>query len=300
MKKLRYFFVFFITFFSVVNPFYSALYKASTVQEFVFEKSFEDAHNLTEALASTYILISTEGSFLSEISAEYGNNSWQYQTASKVNTFFEVYLLCRFGYAALGPLRSLALEIKNISASDVSFFQNNYPKFYERLLSVRNKAGEVLSGGSGVGKYWRTAVEMRDDVMNWAKAYQSKLPTPTQLDKFSKATAASYRKADGTIETVFGRNGGVLNKQSSYPTISAEKNLSLHKDLADRLPTSTQWPNTANCAECDAVNQALHNGAKWEDIQIHTIDIRPNGTMNDVIQCAECENIFKNMYVTSQ
>lgn len=82
--------------------------------------------------------------------------------------------------------------------------------------------------------------------------------------------------------------------------ISAQKKLSLHKDLSDRLPETTKWPQQANCAECDAVNQALHNGAKWEDIQIHTIHIRSNGTLSDVIQCNECQDIFKGMHVTSQ
>ncbi len=155
-------------------------------------------------------------------------------------------------------------------------------------------------GVKGAGKYWRTAEEMRDDVMSWAKAYREKLPSNSQLTDFNKACAASYKKSDGTIETMFGRNGGVLNTQKSYPTMSAEKGLGLHPELQKRLPANTQWPNVANCAECDAVNQALHNGAKWEDIQIHTIDIRPNGTMTDRVRCSECQDIFNNMYVTSE
>ena len=150
------------------------------------------------------------------------------------------------------------------------------------------------------GRIWRTASEMREDVVTWATNYRNNLPTPRQLEGFNKACAASYRKADGTIETVFGRNGGVLNTQKSYPTISAEKGLGLHEELAKRLPLETQWPNPANCAECDAVNQALYNGAKWEDIQIHTITISRDGKMTDVIRCEECQDIFKNMYVTSE
>jgi hypothetical protein len=166
-----------------------------------------------------------------------------------------------------------------------------------KMAKVAKDAQKVMQGK---GKYWRTAIEMRDDVMAWAKVYIQKLPSTRQLEKFNKASAASYKKADGSIETMFGRNGGVLNIQASYPTISAEKGLFLHPELAKRLPENSMWPNTANCAECDAVNQALHNGAKWEDIQIHTIDIRANGTMTDVIQCSDCQNIFKGMYVTSQ
>ncbi|MCC6371101.1 MAG: glutaredoxin family protein [Bacteroidia bacterium] len=66
------------------------------------------------------------------------------------------------------------------------------------------------------------------------------------------------------------------------------------------MPDKTDWPNKANCAECDAVNQALHNFAKWEDIQIHTIDIDKNGNMSDYYRCNECLGIFNDMYVTSE
>jgi len=59
------------------------------------------------------------------------------------------------------------------------------------------------------------------------------------------------------------------------------KILGLHPELAKRLPEEAMWPNTANCAECDAVNQALYNGAKWEDIQIHTIFLRRVSRLGD-------------------
>ncbi|WP_159090720.1 fibronectin type III domain-containing protein [Aquimarina aquimarini] len=180
------------------------------------------------------------------------------------------------------PLNSLGRRLEKEAFTDI----NKYVSFVDDI----NNAGGV----------WRTALEMRDDVSNWAKLYQSKLPTPTQLDKFNKATVASYKKVDNSIETVFGRNGGILNTQSSFPTISAEKGLGIHPTLQNKLPSNTKWPNVANCAECDAVNQALHNGAKWDDIQIHTVDIRPNGKITDVIRCHECQDIFKKMYVTSE
>ncbi len=186
--------------------------------------------------------------------------------------------------------------IKNGAKVSSKLKARGMDKEAEELDEMIKKASTV----TGVRKYWRTATEMRDDVMAWTKAYRKKLPSNSQLTDFNKACAASYKKADGSIETMFGRNGGVLNTQKSYPTISAEKGLGLHPELQKRLPANTKWPNVANCAECDAVNQALHNGAKWEDIQIHTIDIRLNGTMTDRIRCSECQDIFNNMYVTSE
>jgi len=167
--------------------------------------------------------------------------------------------------------------------------RHNYFVGREGVL-VHNSYAESLS-----------ASEMRSLVGDWASEYQQSLPSITQKDKFSKACVARWRNAPLVREDIFfGRNGGILNTQASYPTISAEKKLSIHHELADRLPETTKWPNQANCAECDAVNQALWEGALWDEIQIHTIDIRPNGTMSDVIQCSECLDIFSDMYVTSQ
>jgi hypothetical protein len=177
---------------------------------------------------------------------------------------------------------------------------------------VRLQAGNVVAnlGGrvsSSVGAFlslrgdWLTVQEMRLLTNNWATVYRQGLTSNTQLARFNKACTASWRNAPNGQTTIFyGRNGGILNTNTTFPTISAENGLGIHPELQRRLPENTIWPNVANCAECDAVNQALHAGAKWDEIQIHTIDIRPNGTMSDVIQCSECLNIFSGMRVTSQ
>lgn len=167
------------------------------------------------------------------------------------------------------------------------------PTEYMKVVKVTKlaEAGRTL---------WKSADEMRTSVINWAENYSKSIISQRQINRFNKATVASYKKADGTIEIVHGRNGGVLNTETSYPTISAQKELGLHPDLADKLPETTKWPNTANCAECDAVNQALHNGAKWDDIQIHTIKRTESGDWVDVIRCDECQDIFKGMHVTSE
>ncbi len=63
---------------------------------------------------------------------------------------------------------------------------------------------------------------------------------------------------------------------------------------------SELWPKDANCSECDAVNQALYDGAIWDDIQIHTIKIDFKGNkMINFTRCNECRDIFKDLHVTS-
>lgn len=153
---------------------------------------------------------------------------------------------------------------------------------------------------NGLGK-WLSKEQMRLLTNEWASLYRQSLTSNTQLSKFNKACTARWKNATKSSDEVFyGRNGGILNTKSNFPTISAENGLGIHPTLQSKLPSNTKWPNVANCAECDAVNQALWKGAKWDEIQIHTIDIRPNGTMTDIIQCSECLNIFSGMRVTSQ
>jgi len=120
--------------------------------------------------------------------------------------------------------------------------QNAFHKFEggQQGAAITHQAGEISGVNKlrlGSMKKWRSVEEIRDDVIAWATTYGGQLPTPTQFDKFNKATAASYRKTDGTIETVYGRNGVILNTQASFPTISAEKGLGLHPDYKCDIKT---------------------------------------------------------------
>ncbi|AEA42354.1 hypothetical protein [Fluviicola taffensis] len=179
----------------------------------------------------------------------------------------------------------------------------NLVAYNKKFTIVKTNSGlvKVVDGVVSEAGSWLPTTQMRTLTNDWASFYRQGLTSNTQLSKFNKACTARWKNATNTADEIFyGRNGGILNTQSSFPTISAEKGLGIHPTLQSKLPANTQWPNVANCAECDAVNQALWKGAKWDEIQIHTIDIRPDGTMTDVIQCLECLNIFSGMRVTSQ
>jgi len=168
-------------------------------------------------------------------------------------------------------------------------------------LAIYEKNAEAFVYLAEVGGSWLSTLQMRNLTQNWAILYRQGLSSNNQLSKFNKACTASWKNATLGKENIFyGRNGGILNNQSAHPTVSAGKGLDIHPELASKLPENTQWPNIANCAEYDAVNQALWEGASWSEIQIHTIDIRPNGTMTDVMQCSECLDVFDGMRVTSQ
>jgi len=100
----------------------------------------------------------------------------------------------------------------------------------------------------------------------------------------------------------------VVDKKTAKVYIGQNKTIKsldeVHPELKKRLPevSKEEWDNTANCAECDAFNQALNDGAKWEDLgDMHTL--RYNRTANDYEdykRCANCLETFKDKKPTSE
>ena len=73
----------------------------------------------------------------------------------------------------------------------------------------------------------------------------------------------------------------------------------IHPTLANKLPqTSTNAYKLGNCAECDAVNQALHDGANWGDLQMHTVGVQWNtGATFPKPLCSNCEVTFTGIEI---
>lgn len=224
------------------------------------------------------------------------------ETIGSINNFSGVGTISYLGLAKLGR----AVKFWNTYKGDL---MANGIMDFERIGTRMNdlqgglvKDGYIYTKGvRGIVNNWRSAEDMRKELIAWATEYRSKLTTNQSIREFKKATIVSYTRKDGTIGTAFGRNGGVLQRTPppKYPSISAEKKLKLHSYLDGRLPESKKWRFDANCSEPDAVNQALLDDAVWGTIQMHTIDIF-KGTMKDVIRCDECKGVFEGRHVTSE
>ena len=100
----------------------------------------------------------------------------------------------------------------------------------------------------------------------------------------------------------------VVDKKTAKVYIGQNKTIKsldeVHPELKKRLPevSKTKWDNTANCAECDAFNQALNDGAKWEDLgDMHTMRYKKKA--NDYVdfeRCKNCQETFKDKKPTSE
>ena len=109
----------------------------------------------------------------------------------------------------------------------------------------------------------------------------------TPKSAMPRAISAAYDKTTGQV--YYGMSG-VLNENSVLNPLLTELMPSINRE---------KWP-VMNCAECDALNNALNGGAKPENLQIHTIKInKGNGTVEDFNTCANCAVTTKGMEVTS-
>ncbi|MGB3513538.1 MAG: RHS repeat-associated core domain-containing protein [Microcoleaceae cyanobacterium] len=137
------------------------------------------------------------------------------------------------------------------------------------------------SGLDDIGKKLNSAVG------DWASLQRAIAPSKRKLSKFNTASVVY----DATTDSYFyGMNRGI--------SISGD---AIHPTLLKNLPEkSLNEFKLGNCAECDAVNQALHGGASWEDLILHTIGVNQDGTTFLKAQCTNCVQTFDGMKSTSE
>lgn len=93
-----------------------------------------------------------------------------------------------------------------------------------------------------------------------------------------------------TNKTYFGQNRGITSLDDVHP------------ELKKHLPEETleKW-SEYNCAECDAMNQALHDGASWDDLMdMHTMKKDLDGNYIDFERCDNCKVTFGDKKPTSE
>ena len=67
------------------------------------------------------------------------------------------------------------------------------------------------------------------------------------------------------------------------------------------LPKESKEPwSVQNCAECQALNNAFKDGAKVENLEIHTVRIDKKGIVQDFSPCKNCEITTKGVKNTSK
>lgn len=146
----------------------------------------------------------------------------------------------------------------------ISCFGFNTDYFKNLLTLISQAAKEVIYEETESG---RTTIpsqqQMHDAVTQWARMEESLANSNRQLDKFNTATVV-YDARTGNY--YYGMNRGV---QLSGDML----NLSLESWLPE---SSLNQYRLGNCAEVDAVNQALNSGANASDLYLYTINTKNN------------------------
>ncbi|MDO5295543.1 MAG: hypothetical protein Q4F00_02725, partial [bacterium] len=120
---------------------------------------------------------------------------------------------------------------------------------------------------------------------NWAEKQKKELPK--NIWKHINTVCAAYDEI--TNKYYYGRNKGYLEEgYIKNPAIFGDKNTSgvLPPKSLNRFPVG-------NCAEVDAVNRALNDGAKMSDLHLTTIHTTKKLFGVYKPSCENCEYAFK-------
>lgn len=126
--------------------------------------------------------------------------------------------------------------------------------------------------------------ELKKAVVAWAEEVVRRMPKDISKKKRDRFNTACVVFDETTGKLYFGRNGGIEQSQSPlHPTL---KKILPSKSLNNYFPP---W----NCAESDAINQALHDGSKLKNMHIYVIDSSRNRMGKDKKSCKNCTDAFK-------
>lgn len=104
--------------------------------------------------------------------------------------------------------------------------------------------------------------------------------------------------APGAVSVVRDRRtGNVYTECSGYPRPHPSE---VHPAVARRYPRggSLEGRPIENCAEFKAANQALHDGARMQDLEIHSFSVNDDGTVGDELpRCRNCRHTTRGARV---
>jgi hypothetical protein len=136
--------------------------------------------------------------------------------------------------------------------------------------------------GVGGGKAAHSASRMHASVTSWAHKMQNELKG-NRKKRFNTACVVVDAK---TGKKYYGRNRGIEEN-------GTKKNKALFSESGILPKTSLNKYSVGNCAEVDAVNNALNAGAKLEDLQLMTIHVTKSSFGDLKPACKNCTYAFK-------
>jgi hypothetical protein len=152
------------------------------------------------------------------------------------------------------------------------------------LTTLAIPLGEV---GGLAAKGFTNLLKASPKAKNFAVKFAEQLIEQTSKDELPRAVTALVDKTTGKV--YYGRSGILKSVEELEP------------QLKEMVPKQSleKWSVT-NCAECDAINSALKNGAKTENLEMHTVKIdKKTGTISDFERCQNCKVTTKDVKTTS-
>ena len=212
--------------------------------------------------------------------------------------------MCLFGDASVGAVQGLAgaAASKAIRRIDSDKLVDDVVRFM-----VEEDGSVPLNNESW--RFRNSQAKKVDEAFGVAAARPASRLTSLEAEALAKAqafkSAARLRDAARTTGTdppkkasavVDARTGRTYhgiprgNKAAKQPT-------NIHPELAKRMPTkSLETWRVTNCAEFNAVNNALHDGATWTDLRVYTVDVARNVP---VPRCQNCTISLDGIIVPS-
>ena len=146
----------------------------------------------------------------------------------------------------------------------------------------------VGEGMSLVCKGLGTLVRFSPKARNLAYSTAERIIETTTAGKLPRGVTVMVDKETGRVYE--GISGALKDRSMADPKLLE---LAPEKSLE-------KWDNVLNCSECDALNKALKDGAKLENLEMHTVKIdKSSKTITDFERCQNCKVTTKDVKTTS-
>ena len=233
--------------------------------------------------------------------------------------FVDIWLKVKFGDVdAIPGTKSLmdgAVRKAQIESGDAPWQNENVPSVVQKKIDeieTSRAEGEIVKGTVQTTKFIvKNSAELSSTIIplgevvdfgakglwNLIKAspkartlvekYAAKLIASSSKEELPRAVSAIVNRRTGSV--YYGKSGVLKSVEDINP------------DLKKLLPKESleKWSVT-NCAECDALNQALKNGADIKDLEMHTVKIdKKTGVITDFERCENCKITTKDIKTTS-
>lgn len=161
------------------------------------------------------------------------------------------------------------------------------------IINMSKSISGLFSGTAGAKKYFSNTKALKNALHSEAKSWSS--VKKDELSKTSKRKADKFNTATIAYDTETGKvyhgmnNGIEINHSKKNSLIFGDKT---KKGI---LPEkSLNKYDLGNCAEVDAINNALNHGAKLSHIAIYTIHTTKSQFGNTKEACENCTYAFKD------